>query len=341
MKFWSLLTGKFREKAHARYVFNEIFPHEEGFADHYNQHLKSHALAYEEKRVQALETARGRMINALLIGLLGVFLSIWVFLRFRGFGDVPGILLVINAIIIIGLSVWCGEPIKRYRGRIKRDIFPKILSFLGDYDFNAVCDRSIDHYSRWGIVPHHDREDSEDQIRGSHNGVDIELFETKLQQRRRSGKRTYYVTVFKGVAVSLTMHKRFHGKTIVVRDKGGVFNWIKDAVSGLERVALEDPQFEKQFEVYSSDQIEARYLLTTAFMDRLLGLRESLGGKSLECSFYDRSLLMMIAVDRNLFEPGSVFDPEDFVDDARALLRDMQIINEIIDTLKLDQNIGL
>ena len=32
-----------------------------------------------------------------------------------------------------------------------------------------------------------------------------------------------------------------------------------------ERVKLEDVSFERQFEVFSDNQIEARYLLTTAF----------------------------------------------------------------------------
>lgn len=49
----------------------------------------------------------------------------------------------------------------------------------------------------------------------------------------------------------------------------------------------------------------------------------------------------MIPVKRNLFEPGSIFKQEDFVDDSKSFLKDMNIIFQIIDILKLNQNIGL
>ena len=35
---------------------------------------------------------------------------------------------------------------------------------------------------------------------------------------------------------------------------------------------LENPDFEKTFDVYSTDQIEARYLLSPSMMERLLAL---------------------------------------------------------------------
>jgi hypothetical protein len=40
----------------------------------------------------------------------------------------------------------------------------------------------------------------------------------------------------------------------------------------MEPVRLEDPRFEGQYEVYSTNQIEARALLTPAFMERFMAL---------------------------------------------------------------------
>ena len=37
---------------------------------------------------------------------------------------------------------------------------------------------------------------------------------------------------------------------------------------------LEDIYFNKQFNVYSDDEVETRYLLTTAFMERLSNLKK-------------------------------------------------------------------
>lgn len=40
-------------------------------------------------------------------------------------------------------------------------------------------------------------------------------------------------------------------------------------------VRLEDPEFEKIFVVYSSDEVEARYILSTSFMERLVEFRKN------------------------------------------------------------------
>ena len=48
---------------------------------------------------------------------------------------------------------------------------------------------------------------------------------------------------------------------------------------GVEKVSLESTQFEDQFDVYSTDQVEARYLLTPEFMDRLLQSKYKFGVK--------------------------------------------------------------
>ena len=50
---------------------------------------------------------------------------------------------------------------------------------------------------------------------------------------------------------------------------------------------------------------------------------------------------MMISTKKDMFEPGSIFEPADFVDDVRSLLIEMNLIFEIIDILKLDMDIGL
>lgn len=117
--------------------------------------------------------------------------------------------------------------------------------------------------------------------------------------------------------------------------------WLRDRFSKLENVNLEDPEFESVFEIYSSDQVEARYLLTSVFMERLLSLSRAFGSERIQCSFYDDRLLMMIPVRRDLFEPGLIFKVEDFVDDSKSLLKEMNLIFQIINILKLDQNIGM
>lgn len=99
--------------------------------------------------------------------------------------------------------------------------------------------------------------------------------------------------------------------------------------------------FEKQFEVYSNNQVEARYLLTTSFMERLLRLSDLLGSNHIQCSFYDDKLLLMVPSSYNRFETSSIYVPATFVGDINTILSEMKLIFEIIDILKLNQRIGL
>jgi hypothetical protein len=49
----------------------------------------------------------------------------------------------------------------------------------------------------------------------------------------------------------------------------------------------------------------------------------------------------VIPSDKNRFKVGSVFQPATFVDDINHILKEMAIIFQIIDTLKLEQKTGL
>ena len=74
-----------------------------------------------------------------------------------------------------------------------------------------------------------------------------------------------------------------------------------------EEVKLEDPCFDKKFNVYSSDQIEARCLITPSFMERFQNLKTAFKSNKIKCSFYDTKMMIAISTKENLFEIGSLF----------------------------------
>ncbi|MEC9328306.1 MAG: DUF3137 domain-containing protein [Pseudomonadota bacterium] len=340
-RFYSLLTGRYNSSQSAIQVFTEDEPHEIGFAEHYEKHLKPRVVEFENARIAALKEARSRLFK--MLPVMGTAL---IFATYAGFvSDWPDEAREFSVLGLVGVLVvggwWFNRTLGEYQASIKSDIFPIIVSFLGDYKYTAEIDDRIDQYDDFGIVSSHDSEYSEDQIVGTYKGVEIDLFETHLTKKSGSGKNRRTVTVFKGIVISLSLNKTFEGKTIVKKDRGRLVNWVSDKFSSLEAVNLEDPRFEKEFEVYSTDQVEARYLLTTSFMERLVGLREAFGGQGIQCSFYQNQLLMMISIKRDMFEPGSIFEHEDFVDDAKSLLKEMNIIFQIVDTLHLDLDVGL
>ena len=117
---------------------------------------------------------------------------------------------------------------------------------------------------------------------------------------------------------------------------------------GLQRVKLEDSVFNQKYAVFSTDQTEARYLLTPSFMERLLNssalfapFNNNLRGKTLiECSFFDNKFLIAIPCYNNLFNVSQLFKPM-HTDCIKVMLMQFRLIFGIIEELKLHQDIGM
>lgn len=105
------------------------------------------------------------------------------------------------------------------------------------------------------------------------------------------------------------------------------------------RVVLEDVEFEKHFKTFSTDQIEARYILTTAFMERFKKIASKHKYK-IEALFVNQKIFILIESYKNWFEVP-------FLNSATNINNYKKVISEIsgllaaLDTLKLEQNIGM
>lgn len=343
MSYFSLITGSYKHRTAASATFAEEAPHEKGFAEHYNKHLRILVGEFEQKRLETIRKASkwARIFLPLLVTAIAIYVYYWdeIAALNEVESDLVAALLAgppVGALIAIVLTL------SRYESDVKFHIFPKIMKFFHDYSYRAHVPSRVHSFEPWDVVPRFDLEESEDEVRGEYKGVGIDFFETTLSVRKRTRKgRVYHKSIFRGIVIQLDMKKAFKGKTILKENRSRLEELIANQFISLEQVRLEDPKFERVFDVYSDDQVEARYLLTTSFMERLLRLMEFLGSKKARCSFFQNSLLMMIPMKKNMFEPGSVFEPEDFVDDAKMILEEIHLIHQMVDVLKLDQDIGM
>jgi len=199
-----------------------------------------------------------------------------------------------------------------------------------------------------GLIPSSQRESFEDHFIGERHGSVFELYEAKLEQRRQSDKKTTWVTVFRGLLIRVEFPRTVEGVTVITRDQG-IFNalegWGRKNFGNqkLERVGLVDPKFEKIFEVYSTDQVMSRYLLTPTFMERLLALETAVKGKKVRAAFDERygGGELLIAVETgNLFEPGSLFKPLDDEKRVRTLLSEIELVTGLLDLMVRPPELG-
>ena len=76
-------------------------------------------------------------------------------------------------------------------------------------------------------------------------------------------------------------------------------------------------------------------------MERLLELAEIFDNSKIQLCFEDNRLLMVIPLRKPIFEPGPITEPEDFIDDAQSLLKEIYLIRQIVDILKLNMKLNL
>ena len=104
---------------------------------------------------------------------------------------------------------------------------------------------------------------------------------------------------------------------------------------------MEDCVFEKRFDVFTDDEVEARYLITPSFMERLSNLKTAFSARKIYCSFYDKELLIGLYTEKDLFSIGSLRKPANDPKQFFTLFEQILSIIKLIDYFKLNQKTGL
>jgi len=110
--------------------------------------------------------------------------------------------------------------------------------------------------------------------------------------------------------------------------------------SDAKLVALEDPEFEQLFAVYGTDQVEARYILSTSLMRRLIDFRARMDAK-IHVAFVDEQVFIAVDSKQNHFEPPSIWSarPRLSERDIDAFLANIALAESIVEGLNLNTRI--
>lgn len=166
---------------------------------------------------------------------------------------------------------------------------------------------------------------SEDEIGGRKNNVSYSVHEVRAT--RREQKRT--IVIFAGLMIRLDFNKNFRGRTSVVPNGEAVAtgSFLGRLLSAAGRqtkaaVRLENPDFERVFDVYSTDDQEARYLLTPKLMELVLAANTAQSHGALRLAFVDNSLYVTIPMRCDYFEAGlnQTVTPESAVGDLAEVI---------------------
>ena len=190
-----------------------------------------------------------------------------------------------------------------------------------------------------------DRYNGNDLVKGKIDDVKLKFSDVHAEYMSRDSKgRNTWHTIFQGLFLMADFNKDFKGTTSVLPDTAektfGKFigGWLQSKnMNRNDLVKMDDPAFEKQFVVYSSDQIEARYILTHSMMKRLLDFKRR-SSVPLYVSFSNKQIYLALEYNKDLFEP-TIFSSLLEYSLIKEYVTTLQLATGIIHELKLNEKL--
>ncbi|HEY5722450.1 MAG TPA: DUF3137 domain-containing protein [Allosphingosinicella sp.] len=163
-------------------------------------------------------------------------------------------------------------------------------------------------------------------------GRGVAAYEAVLQ--RGSGRSRHIV--FSGQIYALQRESNSGATTVIVPDRG-LLNFFKPS-GGLERVRIEDEDFERRFEVYSTHEVEAKQLLFSSTLRRLLLDLRQKQGKGKVFAWFGSEGVLVATSGKDRFEPGSMFRSRDSQERTRSMFDDfcgsLGVLGRLRDSLR-------
>lgn len=307
--------------------FNSIKDFKSNFANIYHSSVAPSLRGYESDRLKVRKSAIQYTILALIITgivfLAGYFYNIDFLAGLSFLG------------VVIAASIYSIMQ-KGFENKLKLRIMPVLMKAFGNFNWTTSQVIDTEYIRASKIFRSFERCSVDDNFTGIYSGMPVEISEAHLTYTTRDskGRRTTH-TRFRGVLVKIGVGKNFTGHTIV-RCREFIGN-----LKVYDEVKLEDVEFNKQFFVDANDQVEARFLLTTAFMERFKKISNEFGSQHAECSFKDGKLLIALSTNEDLFKLGSLGTPVTDTAPYMKLLKEIISILEMIDYLKVTDKTGL
>ena len=284
---------------------------------------------YEGERKKRLT---GAVTAAVILAVLAVLIFIFG-PNSSGTGKLSGLCIALIFIVWHMLK-------KNFENKIKKKVLPILMRAIPGFYWQQTPPVTEKDISACKIIPVADKcgKTFDDCFIGEYRKVPVAISECEYE----IGGGNNSTTVFQGVVIRIKMNKDFEGLTLI-RSKKAYNKDKKDLVKKykLNEVHLEDPEFEKNYLVFATDQIESRYLITTAFMERLKRIQLAFNAEHISCSFFGDSVYIAPHTGADLFSLCSLVKPVDNHEQFTTLFEEFVSILELVDHFKLDKKLGL
>lgn len=225
---------------------------------------------------------------------------------------------------------------KSFEKKIKRKVMPVLMKAIPDFYWQEKPPVTVEDMAAAKIFPliPKCKVTSDDCFLGKYRDVTLDITECTFTYGKKD--------VFEGAVIKIKMNKDFEGLTVIRPKKNIDFPYVKDLQKAkLEKIELEDTNFNKIYHTFSTDQVEARYLLTTSFMERFKNITMAFDSKVAFCAFQGKHVYIAPYCKKDLFSIGSLIKPITDEKQFMQLFNELVSILELVDHFKLDKKLGL
>jgi len=311
----------------------------EDLRDFYNTTLLADLQNLEQKRKKLVQKLIYLIIT--IVCVVGICFFLWL----RNFNTSIAVIFVPLVLCSIIGGFLCKLFTRGYVAQFKSLVIQRIVHFIDEnlsYAANDCIDKSTFMLSQI-FTTKPNRYKGDDLVWGKTGATKIKFSEIHAVHESGSGKNRRRYTVFKGLFFIGDFNKDFTTQTVVLPDTvEKLFGYLGQKLQSLnifrgQLIKLDDPEFEKHFVVYGNDQIQARYILSTSLMERIVEFKKKTGRK-IYLSFVGSMVFVAVSYTRSLFEPRIFKTLLDF-DPIRKYFEDLQLAIGIVDDLNLNTRI--
>lgn len=312
------------------FKFTEQAEHEQGFAQIFDERIVPILRAHERTRKEYRKKAMMGMGAGGTFGVGSVGGGVAMESEFALFGGAFG-----------GAVAWGAKKYfeNKWRAGLGGEVLPILCEFLGEMEYGKQG-IELSKFSRLGLIPSYDEATREDPVSGEHDGLGWSMTEARLRTKSRDSKgNTRTSTVFRGLLFRIDI-KGPAPRIFFGRDRGGALNWLSETFSasrkGMEKVQIDDPDFERIYETYSDSPGAAQRFIDANLTAGLLEIARSEAGKSyIACGMEGDGLYLALPRKGDFLGLGSLFRPLHTVDaDLHEALSDLSMPARVIDRLR-------
>jgi hypothetical protein len=297
--------------------------------------------------VSAMEKLRKSARNWMVLTTVTAVIALGVFSSGESQSVMNLIIRIVAIIAAIVFLVLTTISFFKYRSKFKEEVVSKVIKLINpSFIYNPNKHIELSDVSKSKLVSGKANFcKGDDYVCGKLDKTVFEFSELVAQYKWEDtdddGKKiTRSEDLFNGVFFLADFNKHISGETFVVPDRaekmlGKIGQAFQTSRKG-ELVKLENPEFEKLFAVFSTDQVEARYILSPAMMEAMVKIRRKIN-HNFYFSFIGERVYCGIDIRKPLFEPR-IFKPVSF-DDVVFMHSLFELIQVIITEMNLNRRI--